>query len=57
MEEIDQIEEIRRDNNRLWMDLLRVAMLAKPETTKAILKGITENDKKISALTEKLANG
>ncbi len=55
--EIDQIEEIRKANNTLWMDLLRIAMTAKPESTKVILKNISSNDRKIFELTEKLANG
>jgi hypothetical protein len=57
MEEIDKIEDIRRENNRLWMKLLRIAMVNDPAATKSVLKGISENDRKIFDLTEKLANG
>lgn len=53
---INEIEQIRVDNNRLWMNLLRIAMTHNAAGTKEILKGISENDKKIFSLTETLAN-
>jgi hypothetical protein len=47
---IDHIQEIRAVNNKLWMDLLRVAAEYAPDETKRILKKINANDKKISKL-------
>lgn len=53
---INQVEEIRRDNNRLWMDILRVAMDKAPEETKKILVKINANDRKVTGLLGMLAN-
>jgi hypothetical protein len=47
---VDSIQEIRSQNNKLWMDLLRVAAKYAPEETKSILKNINKNDKQISKL-------
>jgi hypothetical protein len=47
---IDQVQKVRASNNKLWMDLLRLAIDSKPEKAKAILKSINANDKKISKL-------
>jgi hypothetical protein len=47
---IDQIQKVRSKNNKLWMDLLRVASQYAPDRTKKILKAINTNDKKISKL-------
>lgn len=52
---IDQVEEVRRDNNRLWMQLLRIALKAAPEEAKATLTKINENDKLIGELLGKVA--
>lgn len=52
---IDQIEEIRRKNNNLWMSLLRLALHKAPTEAKAILAEITRNDRKVSDLTAKLS--
>lgn len=54
---VRSIEKIRSKNNRLWMDILRAALNASPESTKAILRAITENDRAISSLTKEIANG
>ncbi len=45
---IDKIELIRTRNNKLWMDLLRLAVKSNPEKARDILKKITENDKEIT---------
>ena len=52
---IDGVEDIRRDNNSLWMDILRVAFNADPERTKDILERINVNDSFITSLLKKLA--
>ena len=51
---IDQIEKIRQQNNKNWMDLVRLAKKHAPKETKAIFKRINECDKKITKLWEKL---
>lgn len=50
-----QIQEIRSRNNVLWMSLLEIALTSEPEKTKKVLKEITDNDKRVSELTSKLA--
>lgn len=47
---IDEIQEIRSLNNKLWMDLLRLSIKHSPFEASKILKGINKNDKKISKL-------
>lgn len=48
---ICMIEHIRRKNNRLWMDLMRLAFKHSPDEAKRIMKQITKNDKEISRWT------
>ena len=50
---VDQIEEIRRKNNKNWMDLLRIALKNAPKDARKILRKINKNDKKISKLFSK----
>ncbi len=56
IETVDRIENIRKKNNTLWMDILRIALKAEPELTKSILRDININDQKISRNLEHLAN-
>lgn len=53
---VDQIEEIRRQTNTFWMDILRVALESNPERTKAILLKIKRNDSEIQRLLAELAS-
>ena len=53
---IKQIEEIRKSNNRLWMNLLRIAMKRDPVATKRIMGKITKNDRRISDLVQEMVN-
>lgn len=48
MKELDIIKDIRIKNNDLWMDILRIALEARPEQTKMVLRQIKNNDKEIS---------
>tara|TARA_B100000401_G_scaffold382001_1_gene284307 strand:- start:349 stop:525 length:177 start_codon:yes stop_codon:yes gene_type:complete len=50
---VDQIEEVRRKNNKNWMDLLRIALKNAPKDSRKILQKINKNDKKISKLFSK----
>jgi predicted transcriptional regulator len=52
---IDQIEAVRRKNNELWMQILRIALTNVPVVTKAVLTEINKNDRKISTLLEELS--
>tara|TARA_X000000950_G_C13765718_1_gene598785 strand:+ start:878 stop:1066 length:189 start_codon:yes stop_codon:yes gene_type:complete len=51
---IDQIEKIRKNNNKNWMDLLRIAYDKAPKETSKIMSGIYKDDSKISKLVKKL---
>ena len=51
---INQIEKIRSKNNKYWMNLMRIAMEAKPKEASLVLKKINLNDKNISNLVSKL---
>lgn len=53
---LDEIENIRQTNNRLWMNLVRLALRAKPVEAKAILEAITDNDRKVSNRLGQLCN-
>ena len=53
---INEIEKIRKDNNRNWMNLLRIALKNSPLESKKVLKKINTNDKKISKLFFKLSS-
>ena len=51
---IDQIENIRKNNNTNWMDILRVAYIYAPKKTAKIMAKIYSDDSKISKLAKKL---
>lgn len=51
---IDQISEVRKNNNICWMDLLKLAFQSNPDEAKKIFKKITENDKQINDLSKEL---
>ena len=51
---INQIENIRKKNNKNWMNLLRLAFKLDPKSSGKILSKITQYDRSISALTKKL---
>ena len=51
---IDEIEKVRKKNNKNWMDLLRLAFKLDSKNTRIIVKEIFKQDKKISSLSNKL---
>jgi len=51
---IDEIEKIRSENNKNWMNLLRLAKKYAPEEAKEIFNKIIECDMKISRLMKEL---
>ena len=52
-----EIEQIRADNNKLWMELLRLALKHAPNEAKKILRAIRKNDEAISQLFGRIADG
>ena len=51
---INKIEGIRINNNKLWMQILRLAFKYAPDESKRIFAQITTNDKQITKLSEEL---
>lgn len=51
---ISYIAGIRQANNRLWMDLLRLAFRQAPSEARKIMKKITKNDREVSKWTARL---
>ena len=52
---IDQIESVRKKNNKYWMDILRTAFKYAPKKSSLIMSKINKNDNKISNLIKKLS--
>jgi hypothetical protein len=50
----DKIEAVRKENNKNWMDLLRLAYSHDPKETYAILTKILNKDEKLIKLASKL---
>ena len=53
---IKKIENIRKLNNKQWMNLLEIAFEYAPNKSSKVLKLINLNDRKISNLLFKLSN-
>ena len=53
---VNEIQVIRADNNKVWMNLVRLALRVAPKEAKAFFNEITDNDQKVSALLRQLAN-
>ena len=56
MNTIDKIEQIRSENNKNWMNLVRLALKYAPEEAKEIFNKITECDMKINKLMKEIGN-
>ena len=52
---INKIENIRKKNNKNWMDILRIAIDKSPKETSKIMSNIYRDDNKISKLVKKLS--
>ena len=52
---IQQIENIRKNNNSNWMDILRIAFRNSPNETAKVMSQIYNQDTKISKLSKKLS--
>ena len=53
---IRKIEELRKNNNGNWMDLLRIAFKHDPKKAGKVMSKIYKDDKKISKLAKKLSS-
>ena len=53
---IKKIENIRKKNNKNWMDLLRLSFKSSPKETAALMSKIYQDDQKISYLVKKLSS-
>lgn len=53
---IDKVQSIRVKNNRLWMDILRLAFEARPDEARKILQKIIRNDSKITMWMARLGD-
>jgi hypothetical protein len=51
---INEITRIRANNNLLWMSLLQLAVTARPNKARQIIRLITTNDRTISEWTSQL---
>ena len=51
---VNQIQKIRSNNNKNWMDLLRLSLKLDFKTTSKILKEICKDDKRISSIAKKI---
>lgn len=56
LEIIDEIQDIRSNNNVNWMDILRIAFTADPKSTREVFKRITDDDGAIGRLSVELSN-
>tara|TARA_B110000208_G_C11692287_1_gene402739 strand:+ start:794 stop:988 length:195 start_codon:yes stop_codon:yes gene_type:complete len=53
---IKKIENIRKENNVNWMNLLRLAFKKSPKEAALVMSKIYKDDSRISALVKKLTN-
>ena len=51
---IDQIEKVRKKNNKNWMDILRIAFKYAPNQASKVLSEIYKEDKRLNILAKKL---
>jgi len=51
---IDKISKVRENNNKCWMQLLRISFKYTPEEAKKIFQQITDNDAEINKLSKEL---
>jgi hypothetical protein len=53
---LDQIENIRKENNVNWMDLVRLAFRVAPNEAKCILSKIRKKDKEVNDLCASISD-
>jgi len=53
---IDQIEKVREENNRNWMDVVRLCFDLDPERAREIFTKISDCDVQVRDLSKKISN-
>lgn len=53
---IEEIQIIRAKNNKLWMELVRIAAESAPERTKRVMREISSNDEAVTRIVKEYAN-
>lgn len=53
---IDSIEFVRKHNNTLWMDILRIAWKHAPKETAEVFRRIQKNDKQINTISKEMCD-
>lgn len=56
LEILDEIEQIRAENNKYWMDVVRMCFEMDPDRARSIFYKIKECDKKIQSAYKELSN-
>ena len=51
---INQIEKVRKKNNKNWMELLRISFRYNPTLSKKVVRQIFSDDRRINNLVKKL---
>ena len=51
---IDKIENVRKKNNKNWMDILRIAFKYAPDESSKVLSQIYKEDRRLNTLAKKL---
>ncbi len=51
---INDIEKVRKKNNKNWMDILRIAFKFAPDQASKVLSQIYQEDKRLNKLAKKL---
>ena len=52
---LNSVSKIRVKNNKLWMQVLALAIEARPEEARKLIRGITSNDQEVSRLMAEIA--
>ena len=52
---ITNIENVRKKNNKYWMDIMRLSFKYAPNKSQALVKKINQNDQKNSKFLSKLS--
>lgn len=47
---LDEVKNLRAQNNNLWMEIVYIALREAPEETKRIMRGISEKDSQINEI-------
>ena len=54
LSQINKIEQVRKKNNKNWMDILRISFKYAPKETSRVITEIYKEDRKLNSLAKKL---